>query len=210
MKNIVIIGSGGFAKEVAFLIDEINRDKPTWNILGFIDNNVSETNGKYKIFQNDEYLFNTTNELNVVFGIGNPALLEKLYLKFSKNKKLKFPNLIHPNVIGDWERINLGEGNIICASNTFTTDISLGNCNIINLDCTIGHDTAIGNFNVLNPSVNVSGGVKIGNKNLIGTNVTILQCLSIKNELIIGASALITKNILEKGTYIGAPVKKIK
>ena len=25
MKDIVIIGSGGFAKEVAFLIDEINR-----------------------------------------------------------------------------------------------------------------------------------------------------------------------------------------
>ena len=208
MKNIVIIGSGGFAKEVAFLIDEINRDKPTWNILGFIDNNVRETNGKYKIFQNDEYLFNTTNELNVVFGIGNPALLEKLYLKFSKNKKLKFPNLIHPNVSGDWERINLGEGNIICASNTFTTDIVIGNCNIINLDCTIGHDTAIGNFNVLNPSVNVSGGVKIGNKNLLGTSSTILQYLKINNNITIGAGALLTKNAEEEGIYIGSPAKK--
>ncbi len=208
MKNIVIIGSGGFAKEVAFLIDEINRDKPTWNILGFIDNNVSETNGKYKILQNDEYLFNTTNELNVVFGIGNPALLEKLYLKFSKNKKLKFPNLIHPNVSGDWERINLGEGNIICASNTFTTDIVIGNCNIINLDCTIGHDTAIGNFNVLNPSVNVSGGVKIGNKNLLGTSSTILQYLKINNNITIGAGALLTKNAEEEGIYIGSPAKK--
>lgn len=208
MKDIVVAGSGGFAKEVAFLIDEINRDKPTWNILGFIDNNVSETNGKYKIFQNDEYLFNTTNELNVVFGIGNPALLEKLYLKFSKNKKLKFPNIIHPNVTGDWERINLGEGNIICASNTFTTDISLGNCNIINLDCTIGHDTAIGNFNVLNPSVNVSGGVKIGNKNLLGTSSTILQYLKINNNITIGAGALLTKNAEEEGIYIGSPAKK--
>lgn len=37
MKDIVILGAGGFAKEVAWLIEEINTDKITWNLLGFID-----------------------------------------------------------------------------------------------------------------------------------------------------------------------------
>ncbi len=41
MKDIVILGSGGFAKEVAFLIEEINRSSITWNILGFITNDKS-------------------------------------------------------------------------------------------------------------------------------------------------------------------------
>lgn len=210
MKDIVIIGSGGLAKEVAFLIDEINRTTKQWNLVGFIDSNIEDTNGMYKVYQNDEWLENIKEEINVVFGIGLPSLIEKLYNKFSKNKNIQFPNLIHPNVIGDWENIQLGQGNIICASNTFTTDIVIGNINIINLDCTIGHDCTIGDYNVINPSVNISGGVKIKNGIMIGTNAAILQYKEICSGVVIGASALVTKNIEEKGVYVGSPVKKIK
>jgi len=210
MKNIVIIGSGGFAKEVAFLIDDINKENEQWNLLGFIDSNIGEYNGNYQIYQNDEWLLNIEKEINIVFGIGLPILIEKLYNKFSINKNINFPNLIHPNVIGDWKNIELGQGNIICASNTFTTDIKIGNCNLINLDCTIGHDTIIGNYNVINPSVNISGGVELGNKNLIGTATTILQYKKITSNITIGGSSLVTKNIEEEGVYIGSPVKKLR
>lgn len=210
MKNIVIIGSGGFAKEVAFLIDEINAISPQWNLLGYIDNGEATTNGKYQVINNDTWLQQTDAKIHVAFGIGNPLLLKKIHNTLKHNKNITFPNLIHPNVIGDWERITFGQGNIICASCTFTTDISIGNFNIINLDSTIGHDVAIGNYNVINPSVNISGGVQIKNKNMIGTNSTILQYIELESDLIIGASALILKNINEPGIYVGSPVKKIK
>ena len=64
-------------------------------------------------------------------------------------------------MVGDWEQIKIGEGNIICAGNIFTTDIEIGSFNVFNLDCTVGHDTVIGSYNIINPSVNISGGVKI-------------------------------------------------
>ena len=41
IKDIVIIGASGLAKEVAFLIDDINEKKKQWKILGFIDKNES-------------------------------------------------------------------------------------------------------------------------------------------------------------------------
>ncbi|MFT4644126.1 MAG: sugar O-acyltransferase (sialic acid O-acetyltransferase NeuD family) [Planctomycetota bacterium] len=208
MKDIVIIGSGGFAKEVAFLIEEINQKQSEWNILGYIDSDKNTSNGPYSVYGNDEWLMNITIPIYVVFGIGNPPLIEKLYSKFKTNKNIHFPNLIHPNVVADWKNIPIGEGNVICASNTFTTDIVIGNANIINLDCTIGHDTIIGNFNVLNPSTNISGGVKIGNLNLIGTSATVLQYLNITNNITIGAGALLTKDATEEGVYIGNPAKK--
>lgn len=37
MKNIVILGAGGFAREVAWLIEEINNKNAEWNLLGFIE-----------------------------------------------------------------------------------------------------------------------------------------------------------------------------
>lgn len=39
MKDLYIIGAGGFGKEVAWLAERINDVKPTWNIKGFIDDN---------------------------------------------------------------------------------------------------------------------------------------------------------------------------
>ena len=210
MKDIVIIGSGGFAKEVAFLIKEINKTKKQWNILGYIDEEIGFKSGGHSVYQTDNWLINTSAKLNVVFGIGSPNLIEEIYTKLKVNKNLSYPNLIHPNVTGDWGNLEMGIGNIICASNNFTTDISMGNFNIFNLDCTIGHDTKISNFNVINPSVNISGGVVIKNKVMIGTSATILQYNEICSDVIIGASSLVTKNINTKGVYIGVPVKKIK
>lgn len=39
MKDIVIIGTGGIGREVAWIIEEINNINSTWNIIGFIDDN---------------------------------------------------------------------------------------------------------------------------------------------------------------------------
>lgn len=207
MKKIVIVGAGGFAKEVALLIDDINEANAIWDVLGYIDEKVGDFNGKYPIVGNDDWLLNYKDEINVVFGIGSPQLTKKLVAKFSINSNIKYPNLIHPNAIGDWERIELGKGNIICASNTFTTDIQIGNFNIFNLDCTLGHDSIIGDCNVFNPSVNISGGFTIGSFCLIGTAVTILQYIAIGDNITVGAAALVTKKLEIPGTYIGSPAK---
>ena len=39
MKNLIIIGASGFGREVAWLVERINQKNPTWNLLGFIDDN---------------------------------------------------------------------------------------------------------------------------------------------------------------------------
>ena len=37
MKPIVIIGAGGLAREVAWLIEEINAVREEWELLGYVD-----------------------------------------------------------------------------------------------------------------------------------------------------------------------------
>jgi len=209
MKDIVIIGSGGFAKEVAFLIEDINKKKKEWNIIGYVDNDKSIKNGKYKVVFNDKELISLTKKIYVVFGIGAPSLIYKLSTLYKTNKNIDFPNIIHPNVVGDFDRIKIGHGNIICARNTFTTDIKIGNFNIFNLNNTIGHDTVIGNYNVINPTCSISGGVQLSDKILLGTGSQILQYLSILDKTIVGAGSVVTKDITEPGVYVGIPARKI-
>ena len=39
MKNIVIVGAGGVGREVSLIIQQINMLEPTWNLIGYIDDN---------------------------------------------------------------------------------------------------------------------------------------------------------------------------
>ena len=57
MDDIVIIGSGGLAKEIAEYIDSINESNPIWNLLGYSTNNPDQLGifiHNYKIFCLDE------------------------------------------------------------------------------------------------------------------------------------------------------------
>jgi sugar O-acyltransferase (sialic acid O-acetyltransferase NeuD family) len=211
-RDIVIVGNGGFAKEVAFLIEDINRQKETWNLLGYISESagdIGDSHGKYIIYNSDDWLEETSEEINVVFGIGAPKIVNAVSSKLMKNKNLTFPNIFHPTTIRDVDRVKFGAGNIVCAGVIFTTDIVVGSFNVFNLSCTVGHDVKIGDCNVFNPTVNISGGVHVKNNVLIGTGAQILQNLSICDESIVGAGAVVVKNIKETGIYAGIPARKL-
>ena len=208
MKDIVIIGAGGLAREVAFLIDDINRDAPRWNVLGFAEQDadrVGQTIGKYQVYCTEDDL--AARNVAAVIGIGNPATIASVMRRLSPLPNLEFPNLIHPNVTGDMERINLGRGNIICAGNVLTTDITLGSFNLLNISCTVGHDTVIGDGCVINPGVNISGGVTMENSVLIGTGATILQYRRIGENSIVGAGAMVAKDVEPGSTVMGVPAR---
>ena len=106
-------------------------------------------------------------------------------------------------------RVNIGEGCIICAGNIITVDITIGNHVILNLDCTVGHDAKIYDYVTINPSVNVSGNTVVGECCEIGTGTKIIQGKKIMNNIIVGAGATVVKDLVEIGTYVGCPAKRI-
>lgn len=200
MKDIAIVGSGGFAKETKWIIDRIDSVNRQWNFCGYIDKDKTKEN----VLVDDEELLNVCEELSVVIAIGNPRLRMHLYKKYEKNKYISFPNLIDPSVnLGD--SVKLGKGNIICANSILTVDITIGDFNIINLGCTVGHDVEIGNFNTINPGTNISGNVQTGNLVDIGTGVKIIQGKKIESGAVIGAGAVVIKDIPCNTLAVGVP-----
>lgn len=211
MKSIVIIGAGGFGREVHWLIKQINREKEEWNFLGYIDDNVevgTEINGK-KVLGNLDYLLNQKENLSVAIAIGNAKVRKQLVERLSKNQKLEYPNLIAPDVYID-ETVQLGKGNIITSGNILTVNIKIEDFNIINLSCTIGHDVEFDSFVTVYPCANISGNVDIAAECELGTNSCIIQGIKIGRETIIGAGAVVIRNIEGKCTAVGNPVRIIK
>ncbi|WP_279120016.1 acetyltransferase [Fusobacterium varium] len=209
MKDVVIIGAGGFAREVAWLIEEINKKNEQWNILGFIDDN-SENVGKslngYKIIGNTDYLNEMNKNIYAVIAIGNGKTRKKIVEKL---KKRKFGILIHPNVSIS-NSISIGEGSIICSGNILTVNISIGKHVIINLDCTIGHDAVIKNFSTFLPGTNLSGETIVEECSTLGTGSTVIQGIKIGKNVMVGAGAVVIRDIIDDSTAVGNPARTIK
>lgn len=209
MKDIIIIGAGGFGREVAWLIEDINKINPIWNVVGFVDDNKDiqgeEING-YKVVGDTEWL--KEQEFNVVNAIGNPIVKKKVMDRLLKSENV-YPTIIHPSVICS-NLVNIGEGAIICAGNILTVNINIGKHTIINLDCTIGHNVAIGDYSTILPSVNISGFVKIDECVSVGTGTAIIQGIKIGKNTIIGAGSVVVNDLPTNCTAIGAPAKPIK
>ena len=205
MRDLVIIGKGGFARETKWIIDRINDHTNEWNFLGYIDKSTDEID----VIGDDGYILNMKRKLAVVLAIANPAIRNNIYLKYKKNKFLDFPNIIDPSVKMS-ERVCLGKGNIICVGDIMTVDISIGSFNIINDGCTIGHDVRFGDFNTVNPGSNISGNVVLKDFVEIGTGVKIIQGITIEEGVIAGAGSVIISDIPAETTVVGVPAKIIK
>lgn len=212
LKKLIIVGVGGFGREVAWLVERINEKDPTWDLLGFIDDNLSlqgQLINGYEVLGTTDSVLNYTDAY-FVCAVGNAVVRKKIIGKMTSiNPGIKFATLIDPTVEMS-KLISTGEGSIICAHSIITVNIEIGKHVIVNLDCTIGHDAVLKDYVTLYPSVNVSGTTVLGECTEIGTGTQIIQGKTIGHHSIVGAGAVVVRDIPDKCTAVGTPAKPIK
>lgn len=211
MKKILIIGAGGFGREVQWLIERINQKTPKWQIIGYLDDSIKpgiEING-YPVIGNIEQLKNFDKNTAVVCAIGSAGIRKRIVSRIKQIGPFEFPNLIDPNVQMS-QTIMLGEGNIICAGNILTVNICIEDFVIINLSCTIGHDAILRSFVTVYPGVNISGCTETKSGTELGTGSKVIQGKMIGEHTIIGAGAVVVNNIPADCTAMGIPAKPVK
>lgn len=207
MKEIVIVGAGGFGREVAWLIEEINKKERRYNLLGFLDENQeveSKVINGYKVLGNLEF-FEKKKNIYFVVAVGN-AKVKKVLVEKAIEKGGIPETLIHPSVIKS-DLNEIGEGVIICAGNIVTANTKIGDFVTLNLGCTVGHDVVIEKYTTVYPAVSISGNCVIGEQSEIGTRTAIIQGISLGRKVITGAGSVIIKSFEDDCTLIGVPAK---
>lgn len=212
--DVLVYGAGGMAREVAWLIEQIEAAAGTHRVIGFIDD-AERLRGQ---LLNDLPVYSLAQaraawpHACVVGGIGAPRVRQSVIEK-ARAAGFDTTTLIHPRVEMS-RRVAVGHGSVICAGNILTTEIVLGQNVQINLDCTVGHDVIIGDHTTLAPGVHVSGWVHIGQRVYIGTGAVIIngtetQPLLIADDAVIGAGACVTKAVDAGTTVVGVPARPL-
>jgi sugar O-acyltransferase (sialic acid O-acetyltransferase NeuD family) len=206
-KNLVILGAGGFAREVAWLVSEINcADPGAWNVVGFWDREPAGAprtlNGFPVLSRGDVDRF--LPDLFAVAAIGHPSVKRRAVTEAAA-AGCRFATLVHPDVRYDAATVEIGAGSILCAGNIITVNVKIGSHVILNLDCTVGHDSVFGDFSTISPGCHLSGYSTIGEGAFLGTGAALIERRSVGEDAIIGAGAVVTSNIPPNVTAVGVP-----
>ena len=194
-----------------FIINHINTNEPTWNIVGYIDDGVTKgTECKYgKVLGDIDVLNSWETPVSVVVAVGSPKYLELLPSKIT-NPLIDFPNIVAPNVFYfDKDSVSMGKGNIVTFGCRFSCDVQLGDFNVLDGCISLGHDVVIGNNNMLFPEVRISGQTVLGDRNYFGSRCFVSQGLRIGNDNRFGAGSFVLRKIKDGGLYMGNPAKKV-
>src|SRR5688500_5793813 len=118
-ETLLVVGTGGLAKEVAQLARRIDPDGRIWGAISYVAASESEK-GTALPFGGVDYCDDDIAEspiaADAVIAVGAPALRHVLATRYSALPKLRFPNLIHPSVPFDPTLVKLGKGNVIAQS----------------------------------------------------------------------------------------------
>ena len=68
----------------------------------------------------------------------------------------------------------------------------------------------IGDFFTTAPDAKIMGNNTIGNRVYFGTNASSKQKIRVVDDVIVGLNAGVVTNLLESGTYVGTPARRMR
>lgn len=206
MKDLIVIGGGGFAKEVLWLARDCGR-----KVRGVLDDNPETYHSKIQgitvLGPIDSWV--SYSDCEFIIAIGSPRVRLKVYKQMLIKGTPHFASLIHPSVTYS-NSVEFGVGVIICAGCILTVDIKVGNHNILNLNVTVGHECDFSEFVTVAPMAAISGNVSLSEFSEIGTGALIRQGLTVGRGAMLGMGGVLTKNIARYNIFAGNPAKKLK
>ncbi|MGC9451325.1 MAG: acetyltransferase [Oceanipulchritudo sp.] len=208
MKRLVIIGAGGFGREVAQWARACPAWRREWDISGFLDdrpdamdpfpelglpilgNTVDYEPGKDEVF---------------LCALGNPSLRARMRQRFTE-RGAGFTRLIHESCLVG-RGVELDPGVILCPGVVLTCDIHIGANTALNVHTAAGHDARIGADCQISSFCDITGYVRIGDRVFMGSRCSIIPGRRVGEGATVGAGSVVVSNVPPEVTVFGNPAR---
>jgi len=205
MNHLVIIGAGGFGREVLAWARESAGE---WLVKGFLDDNpralegfgedlppILASVGGYRPQSNDLF----------VCAMGQIEAKRRCIGRVLANGGV-FTNVIHATAVHS-RRARLGVGVILCPYSIVSPDVELGDFVTVNLHSTVSHDSVVGRWSQLHCHVDITGGVTLGEGVLVGSHASVLPRLKVGSGAVVGAGSVVVRDVAPGVTVFGVPAR---
>ena len=195
MKRLVIIGAGGSGRCVLDVVQKINRQVPSWEFVGYLDDDPAREPigalGDLSGLEVDGY----------VVSIANPEVRRRVDVDLPPPA-----TLVHPSAVVA-ETSLLGPGAILRGNATIGPEVRFGRHDYISMNATIGHDVVLADYVTVHPGANVGGYANLEEGVTIGTGAVLIPGVNVGAYAYVGAGAVVTRNVDSGAVVVGSPAR---
>lgn len=209
MRNLLILGAGGFGRDIYYLAKEASGYQTEYLIKGFLDDNLESLKGHESMPPIVGTISDYEPQLDDLFvcAMGDVAT-KKRCVETVLSKGGKFTTLIHPTAsIAPDSKI--GEGCIIMHRATIGSDAVIGAFVLVQVSSIVAHDCRVGDFSRLDCFTVMVGGTIIREEVTVHTSAIINHQVVVGKNAQIGACSLVIRNVKEGSTVFGNPARPL-
>lgn len=209
MKRLIIVGAGGFGREVhawARHHPDCGRD---WTIAGFLD----DAPGAMAAFEGRPPVLGPIRDYRpqpgdrLVCAIGAPEVKRRV-CEALLDVGARFQRLVHPSVVvGD--AVGLGVGVVLCPGVVLTSDLAIGDFACLNCHSSAGHDGVVGRWATVSGHCDLMGRSRVGEGAFLGSGVRLLPGKSVGDWAHVGAGSVVLRSVRSGERVFGNPARPI-
>lgn len=208
LPRLIIVGAGGFGREVLAWAKQSLQYGREWNIKGFIDDNGEALHGKNSPLPWLGPIQSHRPASDEVFicAVGIPSVKRRCS-ELLMARGASFTRLVHRTaVIGD--NVEMADGVILCPFSVISANIRLGRGVAINLHSSVDHDASVDDWSQVNCHCDLTAAVEVGKEVFIGSSVAIIPGVRIGDGAYLGAGSVVLRDVPAGAKVYGVPARR--
>jgi acetyltransferase EpsM len=207
MTRLVLIGGGGFAKEVDELALMCGHE-----VVGYVGDAPGVLDRPY--WGGIETLAIRKTQFDsvcIAFGSVDRKSAARRAEMIAWVEQQGFPSVAliskHANLA---RGVLVADGAVVAHGATLSVDATIGPFAIINSNAIVGHDAAIGRNAVIAPGAFVGGNATIGDNSLIAPGALVLEGRAVGRDVIVGLGATVVRSVADGATVLPVRSRVLK
>lgn len=210
MRELLLIGAGGFARETAEAVHAVNAARPAWSLLGFLDDDPArrgtEIDGVPVLGPVDAIHDHPRAQLVVCTGRPDNYVSRRIIVERLGLEDERYATVVHPTAsVGRSCRV--GAGTVLLAHVALTASVTVGRHVAVMPQVVLTHDVTVEDWATLGSGVRVGGGARVGSGAYIGAAASLRERVAVGARAMVGMSAVVTRDVPSERLWYGAPAR---
>ena len=210
LTDLIIAGAGGTSRELAEVVEAINKVSPRFNLLGFLDDDpvkaglqvdgypVLGAMARVKDFPQAQVIIGAANSKN-------PAVRQQIADRLAL-PDLRYTTLVDPSAFVS-RHTRLGAGSAVLQNVVLSHNTTVGRHVLIGQTASVAHDIILEDYSTIAPGCVVSGFVMVGPAAYLGAGSSLLPRVRIGAGALVGLGAVVMTDVPGGATVVGNPAR---